>query len=365
MIGPRRDRPTVPVLIGPFSGPVHGVSVINNALAALLRERGLAFGILDLSPGRWRRGLFYHLTRMGRTIRAGFVMLAASVAARRRRYIMSLDGGGGLVYNILLALMARMTGQAVTLYHHSSRYVLSDSAAIRLLLRICPRAPHIFCSRKMAGLFWARYGHRGSTVIINNAAWIAPLPPADGPDAEKLRLGFLGTLTADKGVGRAIETLRLLLARGIAAELALAGAPVEASDRALLDQAKAEFGPSLVHHGVLGGQSKTDFLRGLDYLLFPSLYAHETQSLVVPEALAASVPVIAIDHHFVGEILGAGGLLIPPEQPFAEKAVDWIGAAQGARQERRMRARQQFEAQWQQASGQLDQLIDWSLGKTG
>ena len=35
------------------------------------------------------------------------------------------------------------------------------------------------------------------------------------------------------------------------------------------------------------------------------------------------------------------------------------------RQERRMRARQQFEAQWQQASGQLDQLIDWSLGKTG
>lgn len=365
MIGPRRDRPTVPVLIGPFSGPVHGVSVINNALAALLRERGLAFGILDLSPGRWRRGLFYHLTRMGRTIRAGFVMLAASVAARRRRYIMSLDGGGGLVYNILLALMARVTGQAVTLYHHSSRYVLSDSAAICLLLRICPRAPHIFCSRKMAGLFWARYGHRGLTVIINNTAWIAPLPPADGPDAEKLRLGFLGTLTADKGVGRAIETLRLLLARGIAAELALAGAPVEASDRALLDQAKAEFGPSLVHHGVLGGQSKTDFLRGLDYLLFPSLYAHETQSLVVPEALAASVPVIAIDHHFVGEILGAGGLLITPEQPFAEKAVDWIGAAQGARQERRMRARQQFEAQWQQASGQLDQLIDWSLGKTG
>jgi glycosyltransferase involved in cell wall biosynthesis len=365
MIGPRRDRPTVPVLIGPFSGPVHGVSVINNALAALLRDRGLAFDILDLSPGRWRRGLFYHLTRMGRTIRAGLVMLAAPIAANHRRYIMSLDGGGGLVYNILLALMARATGQAVTLYHHSSRYVLSDSAAIRLLLRICPRAPHIFCSRKMAELFWARYGHRGLTVIINNAAWIAPLPPAHGPDAEKLRLGFLGTLTADKGMGRAIDTLRLLLARGIAAELALAGAPAEARDRALLDQAKREFGPCLVHHGVLSGPSKTDFLLGLDYLLFPSLYAHETQSLVVPEALAASVPVIAIDHRFVGEILGNGGLLISPEQSFAENAADWIAAGQGLQGARRIEARRQFESERQQASGQLDQLIDWSLGGTG
>jgi glycosyltransferase involved in cell wall biosynthesis len=278
---------------------------------------------------------------------------------------MSLDGGGGLVYNIVLALMARVTGQAVTLYHHSSRYVLSDSAAIGLLLRICPGAPHIFCSRKMAELFWTRYGRRGLTVIINNAAWIVPLPPARRPDTEKLRLGFLGTLTADKGLGRAIETLRLLLAGGIAAELTLAGAPVEASDRALLDQAKVEFGPRLVHHGVLSGQSKTDFLRGLDYLLFPSLYAHETQSLVVPEALAASVPVIAIDHRFVGEILGDGGLLISPEQSFAEKAADWIGAGRDVFEARRMRALQQFEAQHQQAGGQLDQLIDWGLNRTG
>lgn len=366
MIGPQGDRPTVPVLIGPFSGPVHGVSVINNALAALLRERGVAFGVLDLSPGRWRRGLFYHLTRASRTARAGLFMLAASFGARR--YIMSLDGGSGLAYNVALALMARMTGQAVTFYHHSSRYVLSDSSAIRLLLRISPGARHVFCSRKMAELFWQRYGDRGSTMIINNAAWIAaPAAPAPGAQAKKgkIRLGFLGALTADKGVGRAIETLRTLLARGMAAELTLAGAPVEASDRALLDRAGEEFGRALVRRGVLSGRSKSDFLLGLDYLLFPSLYAHETQSLVVPEALAAGVPVIAIDHRFVGEILGDGGLLISPQGSFAEQAADWIGAGEDEHEARRIAARRRFEAERQQASGQLDRLIGWGLGGTG
>jgi len=344
------------------------VSVINNALAALLRERGVAFGILDLSPGRWRRGVLYHLTRASRTARAGLLMLAASFGAPRRRYLMSLDGGSGLAYNIALALIARTTGQAVTFYHHSSRYVLSDSSAIRFLLRISPGAPHVFCSRKMAELFWQRYGDRGSTMIINNAAWIAP-PAAPAPGAQaktgKIRLGFLGALTADKGVGRAIETLRTLLGRGMAAELTLAGAPVETSDRALLDRAGDEFGPALVRRGVLSGSSKRDFLLGLDYLLFPSLYAHETQSLVVPEALAAGVPVIAIDHRFVGEILGDGGLLISPQGSFAEQAADWIAAGQDVHDERRIAARRRFEAERQQASGQLDRLIGWSLGGTG
>jgi glycosyltransferase involved in cell wall biosynthesis len=362
MIGPQEDRPSIPVLIGPFSGPVHGVSVINNALAALLHERGLVFRTLDLSPGRWRRGLIYHLTRAMRTMRAGLFMLAPT-GARPPRYIMSLDGGGGLAYNIMLAWIARVMGRDLIFYHHSSRYVLSDSSAISLLLRLCPKAPHVFCSRKMAELFWDRYGHRGSTVIINNAAWITPLPPASHPQMAKLRLGFLGALTVDKGIGRAIDTLRALLARGIAAELALAGVPVAESDRVLLNQAKAEFGPCLVHHGVLSGQSKRDFLLGLDYLLFPSLYAHETQSLVVPEALAASVPVIAIDHRFVGEILGDGGLLIPAHQSFGEKAADWIGM--GSHAERRIQARRQFETERLRASGQLDRLVDWSLGKPG
>src|SRR5690348_1733628 len=117
------DKRARPVLIGPFSGPVHGVSSINNALRSIMRECGLEPGIIDLSPGSHPRGLSYHLTRSARAFTGAIRVLTAPLGGRHR-YVMSLDGGGGLIYNILLAMVLRVTGQAVCFYHHSSRYVL-------------------------------------------------------------------------------------------------------------------------------------------------------------------------------------------------------------------------------------------------
>src|SRR6185312_4893981 len=123
-----------PVLIGPFSGPVHGVSVINNALYALMVQRGLRPAIIDLSPGSRSRGLTYHAVRTARVASGVLRILGAALTRTRRRYVMHLDGGSGLVYNIALALALRVTGQAVLFYHHSSHYVLSDSSLMRAAL---------------------------------------------------------------------------------------------------------------------------------------------------------------------------------------------------------------------------------------
>ena len=220
------DKRALPVLVGPFSGPVHGVSVINNALYAMMVQRGLAPVIIDLSPGLRSRGLAYHAARMGRTAWGVLRILGARLAGPRRRAIMHLDGGGGLVYNIALALALRVTGQAVLFYHHSSRYVLADSALMRLLLRFAGSAPQAFCSGKMASLFFERYRPQGEALVINNAAWVAPSGSAVDGRARcwRLRLGFLSALSLEKGVGRAIETLRMLRAVAASpAELALAG----------------------------------------------------------------------------------------------------------------------------------------------
>jgi alpha-1,6-mannosyltransferase len=179
----------------------------------------------------------------------------------------------------------------------------------------------------------------------------------------RLRLGFLSALSLDKGVGRAIETLRVLRQRGVAAELALAGAASDATARELVERAATELGPALTVLGVVQGASKDSFLAGLDYFLFPSLYPHETQSLVVPEALSAGVPVIAYDHRFVGEVVGRGGLLVPPTADYAAQAAQWIVEGASELQERRQRARGQFEAERARADGQVDRLIAWIAGK--
>jgi glycosyltransferase involved in cell wall biosynthesis len=357
------DKPILPVLVGPFSGPVQGVSIIANALRAMMESRGLTPVLIDLSPGSRPRGLGYHAVRAARTACGLLRIIRGALAGPRRRYVMNLDGGGGLIYNIALTVALRLTGQPVLFYHHSSQYVLKDSALMRLLLQLTGKVPQVFCSEKMARLFFQRYPTHGETLIINNAAWVAPasFPAMHAPDG-RLRLGFLSALSLEKGVGRAIETLRVLRGRGVPAQLGLAGAVSDPQAQALIAQAQQEFGDALTLHSVLHGRDKADFLCSLDYFLFPSLYPHETQSLVVPEALSAGVPVIAFDHRFVGEVLGEGGLLLAPSQNFSSAAADWIIAGQGALQERHRRARDQFDAGRSEATGQVDRLIAWSLG---
>ena len=206
----------------------------------------------------------------------------------------------------LLALAARVTGQGMLLYHHSSRYVQDASSLMRLLLAAAgPEAPQVFCSPKMAALFRNNYGATGPVLIVGNAAWVDP-PALGQGSANGLRLGFLSSLTLEKGLGRALATLRHARGQGLEAELVLAGPLVDSEARMLLEQAQAEFGPALSYRGVLTGTDRASFYGALDVFLFPSLYAHETQSLVVPEALAASTPVIAYDHRYVGEMLGQG-----------------------------------------------------------
>jgi glycosyltransferase involved in cell wall biosynthesis len=353
----------IPVLVGPFPGPVHGVSVINAKLEERMRARGQAAVRIDLSPGGWSRGVAYHLTRGWRVLGGIFRILMAPLQGSRR-YVMSVDGGFGLVYNGLLALAARLTGQPMLLFHHSSRYVMDDSAAMRTLLTITGgRAPHVFCSERMATLFRARYGWTGPALIVGNAAWVDPSEAGQGSPGG-LCLGFLSTLTLQKGLGWAIATLAAARARGLAAELVLAGPLVDQDARTLLDGAQLEFGSALRFLGVVTGADRTAFYGGLDVFLFPSLYPHETQSLVVPEALAAGTPVVAYDHRFVGEVLGGGGKLIPETDDFVDPAVDFVAAGSDPdlRRLRRAAARAQYDRERTRAEGQIEQLIDWACG---
>jgi glycosyltransferase involved in cell wall biosynthesis len=241
--------------------------------------------------------------------------------------------------------------------------VLADSAPMRMLLRFAGSAPQVFCSGKMASLFFERYRPQGQTLLVNNAAWVTPVPETGRQhNSGHLRLGFLSVLTLEKGVGRAIETLRTLRRHGVPAELALAGPVRDPAARRLIDQAQNEFGSALLVRGLVQGPDRDVFLAGLDYFLFPSLYPHETQSLVVPEALSAGVSVIAYDHRFVGEVVGKGGLLISPAEDFAVRGADWIESGDGLLAERREQARAHFESMRKEASGQIGDLLAWAEG---
>jgi glycosyltransferase involved in cell wall biosynthesis len=345
------------VIIGAFPAPMHGASAINQSLFELVGASGVPVLRIDLSPGRTRRWA-YHLARGSRAL-SGILRIVFASRELARRYVMSVDGGAGLWYNIFLALAVRSKRQTLLLYHHSSNYVRADSYLMRLLLKAAGQnVRHAMCSAEMFSAYCRRYGLQGSGFIVNNSAWVRPTVRAASDRGGRMRLGHLGGLTREKGLERAIETLREVKKRGIDAELVLAGAPLDAAAQETIASAQKEFGSRLQYAGILAGAAKDNFYANLDYFLFPSLYRHETQSLVVPEALAAEVPVVAYDHRFVGEVVGEGGLLIPAEDSFALAAAEWI--VSGSHTDRRLAARNQFRKLRLEAAGQIDLILEWA-----
>jgi glycosyltransferase involved in cell wall biosynthesis len=211
----------------------------------------------------------------------------------------------------------------------------------------------------MHAMLRENYSVGRSGIVINNAAWIDEPPSISFTRAKRIRLGHLGVLAREKGLDKVIQTLGELGKRKIDAELVLAGPLRDEASKRLLEQATVDFGERVQYRGILVGDAKTSFYGDLDYFLFPSLYRHETQSLVVPEALAVGTPVIAYDHRFVGEVVGSGGLLIPISEPFATVAADWI--SQGDSIMRREFALAQSRTLRSRAAGQIDLILEWVL----
>lgn len=345
------------LIIGSFPGPLNGMNLVNQKLSEFLRTRGLRVFTIDLAPGgHWAS---YHPIRMFRTLTGLARLLFPSLP--RGCCIMSLDGGLGLIYNIALAAAIKARGRELLLYHHSTNCISSDSALMRILLGLVgERTGHIMCSAAMLSAFRRRYGISSPGFVVNNAVWISAPMPARTEQRSVLRLGHLGGLNYEKGLGRVFDTLREILRRGHRVELFLAGFLQGQEARQGLVAAQEEFGPAIHFAGVVAGDAKAAFYQNLDYFLFPSLYRHETQSLVVPEALAAGVPVVAYDHRFVGEVLGDGGLLVPDGSQFAGVAADWI--LSGNLTERRLAAKAQMDKLRKLAEGQLDLIAAWANG---
>ncbi|WP_028239390.1 glycosyltransferase family 4 protein [Stutzerimonas azotifigens] len=133
---------------------------------------------------------------------------------------------------------------------------------------------------------------------------LAPTPAEhDGP----LRFGYIGTLSGNKGVGWLIEQFQRL---DIDATLSLAGRGKDDDEARLKALCRS---PRI---GFVGYRRTTDFLREIDVLVVPSLWA-EPFGLVAVEACAAGRPVIASRMGGLPEIVRerVNGLLCSPDEP--------------------------------------------------
>ncbi|OGI26160.1 MAG: hypothetical protein A3J76_01790 [Candidatus Moranbacteria bacterium RBG_13_45_13] len=126
---------------------------------------------------------------------------------------------------------------------------------------------------------------------------------------------FLGTLSENKGIDIAIQTVKKL-----DAPLTIAG-EIRESDKPFLEKKVFPYvdGKHIKFIGEISRKEKVRLLSESDALLFPSRW-NEAFGLVIIEALACGTPVIALNNGAVSEVLQQGetGLIAENENEFVD-----------------------------------------------
>jgi glycosyltransferase involved in cell wall biosynthesis len=126
-------------------------------------------------------------------------------------------------------------------------------------------------------------------------------------DEGSLRFLFLGSLQPHKGIGVALEAFRQAPDARASLDIAGAGTMADACLAAARRDSRIRF------HGFVTGQKKDGLLGSAHVLLFPSL-CWEVVGLVILEAFAHGVPVIASRTGGIPEFIedGRTGFLVEP-----------------------------------------------------
>lgn len=174
--------------------------------------------------------------------------------------------------------------------------------------------------------------------VIPNAVEFPVIPleerPARAPGAPVTFL-FIGTLRPLKGLYELIDAARILRDRGgePRARFLIVGGGREDEEAAIRAHYAKDPTGTVEFAGVRRGEEKIDAFRQADALLLPS--HTEGQPLVILEAFAAGLPVIATTVGAIPEMIGEGthGFLIPPRDPEAiARAVSRLAADPALRQ---------------------------------
>ena len=153
---------------------------------------------------------------------------------------------------------------------------------------------------------------------------LAPLgavthPPRPRRAGARRRFGFIGTLAPHKGVHMLVEALTGLTDASVSLDLWGSASVHPAYVDSLRRAARGD--PRIRFRGAFPEGSQQSVLAELDALVLPSVW-WETTGLVLLEAMAAGLPVVASEIGGVPEVVvhGTTGLLVPPGDSQALRA---------------------------------------------
>jgi glycosyltransferase involved in cell wall biosynthesis len=351
-------------IIGAFPPPVHGLAAVNAAVRDRLRAAGRGKVIcIDTAHVSLSRSLVGRLGRVFRIVPALARLAVLSATRTVSAMYIGVSGGFGQVYDIGFLAIARAGGLRRFCHHHSFAYLRSPSLITRMLVWVGGReTTHVLLCPDMKFALASTYPNVVRTIVVSNAAFMQESElPAIEP-RERVRVaGFLGNISREKGVFEFIDTIRRLVAEGVAVEGVIAG-PFEnaAVEREVMNRLVRL--DRVRYVGPKYGTEKTTFYREIDVLVFPSRYANEAEPLTVLEAMQQCAPVIAWERGCIADMIKyGGGFMVPAGEDFSRvasaKLREWVDCPEVFRSASR-RSREAFEVRRADSMSLLDQLCE-------
>lgn len=186
-----------------------------------------------------------------------------------------------------------------------------------LLRPIFAGAARVMAPNEFMRRIYGQMGFPIEHVVINPFGLDAPPDLAERVAARRtsrpndgLRVGYIGSLSRQKGVHVLIAAVNELPPEGV--KLDIYGDPAVFPDYSAELRAAARH-PGIRFHGVIGRGHIWEALADLDVLVMPSLW-YEGSPATIREAFAASLPVVASDLGAPSSMVthGVDGLLFPP-----------------------------------------------------
>jgi len=230
-----------------------------------------------------------------------------------------------------------------TMYERYTHYVPGDSPAmkrfvIRLSTSFANLCDTVFAPSESVAHEIARRGVTTPIEVVPTGVDTEGLANGDGPafragagiPTDAFVVGHLGRLAPEKNLGFLTRAVARFLAAEPRARFLVVGVGPSA-DAIRVEMRERGLEGRLHTAGILQGQALVDAYHAMDAFAFASMT--ETQGLVVAEAMAAGVPVVALDAPGVREVVrdGENGRLLTAEDEgaFAD-ALAWVAGRDDA-----------------------------------
>lgn len=282
--------------VGPLPPPIHGFSVINQAMLQSLQARSSNIFISNVAP----KGL---VSAISTWLRFCFSAVFNCFKSECVLYL-SLSGGIRQLIDFLYIFLAIVLRFRVFFHHHSFAYLNEPRWVTKFIFACVPHAKHIVLGASMGEVLSVQYNiPHDRIVVLSNAAFMSldEAKVENEIQRDELVIGFLSNITVEKGIFLFFDLVEKLNADGQVFKALIAG-PLSGEVEDAFKNRLASF-KNIDYIGPVYNADKAAFYSRLDALVFPTIYKNEAEPVTIWEAFASHVPVFALKRGCIKDIV--------------------------------------------------------------